>query len=300
MYLAISPKQKTIISFSFILLFSLGNLIWKSNIISGPLTNFNKILNYFTLSFYKTSETFSGIFDSYRSYQKLKKEVILLREKLKEINSPSWQLDGLKVENQRLRQILNLRPRFTYKVIQAEIISNKPDNWFHSIVIDKGSEHGIKKYMPVIANQIIFSNSSKKDERYKSIIEGLVGKIIQVNSNYSRILLITSKYSKVGVTMKKTGHWALLEGQSELNKLPILNFLHLNVKLHHGDKIITSGNKGVFPKGIPVGVIQGKITRMSNFQKSTVQPFLDFQRLDYVFIIQKNIEESEIDIPKMP
>ena len=295
MYLSASPKQKKIFSLSFVLLFTLGNLTWKSNIISDSLTSVNKALDYCTFSLHRASHAVDEVFDSYRSYKILKEEVTLLREKLKKVNSPAWQVDKLKSENARLRQILNLRPSSTYKILQAEIISNKPDNWLHSIVIDRGSRDGVKTYMPVIANQVTSSKSIKSGERYAKIIEGLVGKIIQVNSDYSRILLITSKYSKLGVEIKKAGHWALLEGQGSLNELPTLNFLHLNVKLKQGEPIITSGSKGVFPKGIPVGRIHGKVKRMTNFQITTVKPFLNFQKLDYVFIIQKNINQSSED-----
>ncbi len=301
MYLSASQKQKKIFSLSVILLFTLGNLTWQSSIISSSLSNLDKTLDYFTFSFYRASQAVGEVFNSYRSYKNLKEEVEQLREKLKKNNSPAWQVEKLKSENIRLRQMLNLRPSSTYKVLQAEIISNKPDNWFHRILIDKGSRDGVKVYMPVIANQVTSFRSIKNNERYSKIIEGLVGKIIQVNSDYSKVLLITSKYSKMGVTIKETGNWALLEGQGSLNDLPVLNFLNLNVKLEQGDTIITSGNEGVFPKGIPVGQVHGKVRRMSSFQITTAKPFLDFQRLDYVFIIQKDasqLSEEKIDIRK--
>ena len=293
MYFFVSPRQKKIFSLGFVTLFSLGNLVWKSNFISGSLTNLNKGLDYFTFSFHTIGEGINDMLDSYRSYESLEEQVSLLREKFKKNEKLSWEIDKLKSENTRLRQVLKLKPRSTYEILQAEVISNKPDNWFHTIIIDKGEADGVKPYMPVVANQVVSTQSVKKKEHYQKIVEGLVGKVIQVNLGYSRILLITSQYSKLGVMIKKTGHWALLEGQSSMNRLPILNFVSLSTKLNPGDEIVTSGNQGVFPKGIPVGMIQGDVKRSSNFQESEIKPLLDFQRLDYVSIIKKEPDDGE-------
>ena len=287
MYLFLSKKYKNLISLLFICFFCLGNLIWKSNLYAKGLTGFNQFFDYLAISFNSIGDELKSFFDIYSSYEGLKKEIEILRKQLEENKILNWKITELTGENKRLREVLDLRPKSKYETVQAKVISNNPDNWFKTIIIDKGNAHGLQNYMPVIANQVELPHNKVEDRKQRKHVEGLVGKIIQVNENSSRVLLISNSYSRLGTVIERTGHWALLEGQSPSNDLPLLRYINLKIKLKEGDKIITSGNQGVFPKGIDIGSIIGKPKRRNTFQEVRVQPFLDFQRLDYVYVIRK-------------
>ena len=289
MYLSLNKKYKNLISLLFICSFCLGNLIWKSNLYARGLTGFNQFFDYLAISFSSIGTELKNVFDIYRSYEGLKKEIETLRDQLEENKGLNWKVTELTEENKRLRDILALRPKSRYEIVQAKVISNNPDNWFKTIIIDKGNADGLQNYMPVVSNQIELTQE-EAGQKYRGHVEGLVGKIIQVNENSSRVLLISNSYSRLGVIIERTGHWALLEGQSPSSDLPLLRYINLKIKLREGDKIITSGNQGIFPKGIAIGYIAGKPKRQNTFQEVRVQPFLDFQRLDYVYIIKKRKE----------
>ena len=300
MYLSLNPKYKNTISLVFIIIFCLGNFIWKSNIYAERLTSFNQFFDYLAVSFNSFGGLVKNIFDVYRSYKVLKREIGVLRDELKKNRNLNWKITELTNENKRLRQILSLKPKSKYEIIQAEVISSKPDNWFKTIIIDKGSNEGLQNYMPVIANQVVSTQVGEKDQRHERIVEGLVGKIVHVNRNSSRVLLINNSYSRLGGVIKRTGHWALLEGQSPSNDTPLLRYISLKAEIKEGDEIITSGNQGIFPKGISIGRIVGVPERHNTFQEVRVKPFLNFQKLDYVYVIRKEkdivLEEGGKDI----
>ena len=293
-----NSKYKNVISITFILFFCLGNFIWKSNLYAKGLTGFNQFFDYLAVSFNSMRDSVTDIFDVYRSYETLKRKIDVLRKEIKKNQTLNWKITELKSENKRLRQILNLKPKSDYEVVQAEVISKKPDNWFKTVIINKGSVDGLQNYMPVIANQVASIPLEEKSKKHQRVIEGLVGKIIQVNRNSSRVLPISNVYSRLGVIIQRTGHWALLEGQSPANDIPLMRYISLKAKLIEGDKIITSGNQGIFPKGIFVGRVIGEPKRHSTFQEIRVKPYLDFQRLDYVYIIKKERNTLPGDKPE--
>ncbi|MCX7633976.1 MAG: rod shape-determining protein MreC, partial [Turneriella sp.] len=139
---------------------------------------------------------------------------------------------------------------------------------------------------------------------------GVVGKIIQVNPHSARILPLTDQFSRIGVHLKKTGHWALLIGQSPQQEKPWIDYLSLGVFLSPGDELLTSGGDGIFPRGLPVGRVGKRIERLGSFQRAEVEPAIDFHKLDFVVVIQKKVETEtlqflplrpeNIEEPKLP
>ncbi|MCS6985200.1 MAG: rod shape-determining protein MreC [Leptospiraceae bacterium] len=286
-------KYKSALSLAFTVLFCLSSLIWQSNILVRTASQAVEVLDLFTAMMHSLGQGLGRFFDSYRSYAELQRERDLLREELKEAKNLQVSYLQLLEENQRLRQLLQLSAPAQLAVEQAEVISQDPDNWFRTIIINKGKEHGIEPYMPVVAYQVHPATDTEKEK----LNFGVVGKVIQVNRFSARILPISDSYSRLGVMLKKTGHWALLVGRSPGEENPVLEYLSLGVFLRAGDELITSGGDGIFPRGLPVGVVGNRIERLGSYQRAEVIPIVDLKRLDFVFILRK---KPEIDLLKFP
>jgi rod shape-determining protein MreC len=179
--------------------------------------------------------------------------------------------------------------------VQAEVISQDPDNWFRTIIINKGSADGVATYMPVVALQTVTLPAENNKPAETKLVVGIVGKVIQVNPHSARILPLTDQFSRIGVNVKKTGHWALLNGQSPHQDAPLIDYLSLGVFISQGDEIVTSGGDGIFPRGLPVGIVGKRIERLGSFQKAEITPVIDFKKLDFVIVIQKKVDTESLN-----
>ncbi len=310
----ILSRYKSGLSLLFTILFSLTCLIWQSNILARGLNQAVEVLDFFTSTFHTISSGFTRLVDSYGTYENLKNERDAFREQLKVSQDIKFKVFQLESENANLRRLLGLPQIKEFPVVQAQVVSQDPDNWFRTIIINKGSNHGVEPYMPVIAYQVVETKKEKKKEkkskkkkdeepiedlRDQGIVHGIVGKVIQVNSNSARVLPITDQYSRLGILLKRTGHWAMLTGQNPYADLPKIDYLSLSVYVQAGDEIITSGGDGIFPRGLLVGYVDKKIERLGGFQKAELKPALDLKKLEFVSIIMKRPDFSRKDFPPL-
>ncbi|MDH4199395.1 MAG: rod shape-determining protein MreC [Spirochaetia bacterium] len=280
-------KFRAGISVSLIAIFCIVNLSTSSNVFVDSANRAAATLDFFTSTFHSFKVGFIRIVDSYGNYTILKNERDALRKKLETTQDLILLLKYLEDENSRLRKQLDFQPSVQYPIIHAEIISLDPDNLFRTIIVDKGSNDGVKPYMPVIAYQISTVQNPDTGISTEVINYGIVGKIIQVTKTSARILPLTDQYSRVGIKVKRTGHWGLLSGQSQLHGLPKLDYISLDVILHEGDEVITSGDNGVFPRDIPVGKVTKDVFRGATFQDAYLKPAIDIEKLETVMILKK-------------
>lgn len=297
----ILSRYKAASSLVFTVVFCLSCLIWKSNLLSRTANSASRALDFFSTTFSSFGKGISRFVDSYGTYETVRGERDALREKVKQNLDTQVELVRLREENNKLRQFLQLPPVSSYPVLQAEVISQDPDNWFRTIIINKGSADGIATYMPVVALQTVVIPAENNKPAESKLTVGIVGKVIQVNPHSARILPLTDQFSRIGVTVKKTGHWALLNGQSPHQDAPLIDYLSLGVFISPGDEIVTSGGDGIFPRGLPVGTVGKRIERLGSFQKAEINPMIDFKKLDFVIVIQKKVETEALSfLPLKP
>ena len=162
----------------------------------------------------------------YKENERLKFEL----EQLKKSNLNSLYL---KTENNTLQNVLKLK-KFSYTLVNAKVILDKGSPYLNSVIINKGSNSGIKLGMPVL-NQGF-----------------LAGRIVEVNFTSSRILLLNDLNSRIPVVVSPNGFQAILSGVGKKNQ--VLEYLPENFELSEKENLIfTSGKKtGPFP-GIAVG-----------------------------------------------
>ena len=155
-----------------------------------------------------------------------------------------WQAAArrLESENRALRGLLNFTPGAHPRFITARIIVQGGGSFVQTMLINAGSNDGIRKGQAVLSG------------------EGLVGRITDVGTRSARVLLVTDLNSRVPIIVESTRRRAILAGAN--TDLPHLNHLTavkdtplIDSAVSPGDRIVTSGHGGVFPLGLPVGVV---------------------------------------------
>jgi len=186
------------------------------------------------------------------------------------------QIDRLKLENNRYREIerhyqrlvrlLGLKELLSFKTIAAEIIGRDYDSWFRSLYIDKGASQGVKRGMVVISP------------------DGLVGQVLATSSHNAKVLLITDIRSSVAALIQRSRSNGIVIGS--VNNGCKMKYLPLDADIRVGDRVISSGLGGVFPKGLLIGRVK-RIDReqASYFLNAEIVPSVDMDKLEEVLVI---------------
>ncbi|MEA2447723.1 MAG: rod shape-determining protein MreC [Actinomycetota bacterium] len=174
-------------------------------------------------------------------------------------------------ENADLRAAAGLtEPWFKKDRISAEVINEAPGNYKWAVVIDRGSSDGIKEDMAVVTP------------------DGLVGKIIRVDSHQATVLLLIDPDGHAAATTEQIGKSGVTAGNGEGEDLS-LEFVPKGTDIGEGDHIVTSNyNGGVFPRGIPIGIVSDVSgdTRAASLDIS-VTPLVDFSDLEIVQVLRE-------------
>lgn len=183
----------------------------------------------------------------------LQQEVISLREQA--------------AEAEILSALLNYaREQPESRYIAANVVGRDVSPFIRSVMIDRGSDHGIARGMPVVTER------------------GLVGRVIEVFATFSRIQLISDPESAVNVRLQESRSDGVLTAQ--LNGDLIVDLIDLNTEVNEGELILTSGLGGKYPPDIPVGqVISTRKRDYDLFQQATIQSRVDFEELEVVLVI---------------
>jgi len=203
--------------------------------------------------------------------QKLKEEIRHLSLERKE-----WQ-EALS-ENKNLKELLDYRQRIPYETISARVVSYDPSNWANTIIIDKGKKDGIYKLAPVVT--------------YQDGKEGLVGRVIGVENHSATVLLLPDQNSMLGAQILRSKDKGVIEGDNY--RFCKLKFLPYDADVVKRDIVVTSGDGGIFPKGLFIGyVVRVGLKDIGLFREVDILPFIKFSKLeDVLVIINKKISNS--------
>ncbi len=207
----------------------------------------------------------SDFFESITEIKNLKKENEELRLKIEALISENAKLRELKKENETLRIALGIGLEKEFKLLLAEVIGK--DISQDTLLINLGLKDGISKSLPVINQQ-----------------KALVGKIGEVYSNYSKVILISNKESSFDAKISESDVQGVAMGK-ENGKL-FFDLVSKEKEIKEGDLVVTTALGGVFPSGLLVGEI-GKVFRsdVEAFQQAEILPTFDIGELETLFII---------------
>lgn len=184
-------------------------------------------------------------------------------------------LQGVKEENDTLREALGLNLQKDFDLVLGRVISK--DILSDSLLINVGLNDGIKKGFPVI----LAVNLPEK------ALQGgdLLGKVVDVYPNYSRVMLITQKNNKIDVEIPDAKSFALSVGGGGLKAG--LEMFPRDKELKEGSLIITSALGGNYPPGLLMGKVKS-VKKLDNepFQKADIETVFDLNTINNIFVIK--------------
>ncbi len=216
-----------------------------------------------------SKESITSLWENYISIVNTSKENIVLKKEISRLESDLTFMEEMRKENLRLKQLLNYSDELPSERIMAQVVGWDSANEFKVIRLNKGTRHGIKAMSPVITDQ------------------GLVGYVYRATENYSDVLTILDQNNRVDIIVERTRTHGIVEGV--FNFKCALKYIMRNEPVEVGDKLITAGVGGIYPKGIKVGMITD-IAR-ENFGMTLsieVVPSVDFDKIEEVLVLIPN------------
>lgn len=214
-----------------------------------------------------------GVSDNLVDTNTLQIENKVLKDQLLEKNADLLLLDQLKVENQRLRLLLNSPLRHDeYKKI-AEVLTAETDPYRQQVVINRGEKDGAYVGQPVI------------DEK------GVVGQIVSVGQNTSRILLISDVTHSIPLQVLRSDIRVIASGTGRADEL-VLDNVSRSADIEKGDLLVTSGLGHRFPEGYPVAIVESVSREGNNYFATVVaKPLASLERLRYLLLLWPTNED---------
>lgn len=203
-----------------------------------------------------------------QSKEALRRENVQLKSELIHAHAKLQQQDYILAQNARLQGILSTTKPEQFDLNLAQVIGTDTNPIKQIVVLNKGAHDGVKVGQTVI------------DEK------GILGQIINVYPNTSRLLLITDELQSVAVAIKRTGQKAIVTGEGTPVSLR-LNYVFKTSDVRVGDQLISSGLGGRIPAGYQVGRIRYIDPSVGdNFMHIEVTPAANFTNNSYVLILQ--------------
>lgn len=228
---------------------------------------FGRILTPVQKVFYSSGEFFKNTFKSLYDLRNLKNENEALEAEVQELREQNRQLIQMALENNRLRSLLEFKDANSqYDYIGASVTGKDPGNWYDVYTINKGSRDGIE-----VNDAVIVGHGY------------LVGKIIEVGANYSKLMAIIDERSSISIIVNRTRDMGIVSGNSDSD---IIAIMELEADIVKGDDLITS-EYSTLPKGLYIGKVKSVEKQEKKLQKVVViEPSVDFKRLEEVFVIK--------------
>jgi rod shape-determining protein MreC len=259
------PNKKRLLLF-FCIILSLGLMTYQSKreplmplrFLNNTLTNLHSIVNSIRDT---VTSPFKRIFIREEENTRLKAEIRSLLE-------GHQKYQEILLENRRLQELLSMKEKEQGYVTTARVIARGTDQWSNTFILDKGGSDGVTKDMTAITPK------------------GLVGKIVEVSTSSSSLLLLTDLNLSVAVRLQGSRREGILSGTG-LGKCQ-LKYIPLEEEVKVGEAVITSGLDSLFPQGIPVGFVS-KVDKKGTglFQNIEITPSEDNAEVEEIAIIER-------------
>ena len=248
-------------------------ITFNTSLFNGPLNSFAGV---FVVPFQKGITTVGTFLkdttDKLSSITQLLDENQRLKEQIDELTVTNTNLEQEKYELTELRNLYDLDQQYEdYQKTGARIIAKDAGNWYHSFVINKGSDDGIKTDMNVIAGG------------------GLVGRVIDVGPDWAKVQSIIADNAAVSGMVLSSSDNLIVSGDLELYRQGFISFSKLvdeADKVSIGDKVVTSNISDKYLPGILIGYISTLEDDSNNLTKSgRITPAVDFEHMNEVLVI---------------
>ncbi|MCA9991896.1 MAG: rod shape-determining protein MreC [Anaerolineales bacterium] len=228
------------------------------------------------------TDAFADVFAGPRDLQAARARVAELESQLAELERENAELQEFRNQNQLYVELFNRAAEAPeLERLQANVIGRDTSPVFHSIIIDKGSDDGVFVGMPVEAAR------------------GLVGQVYRTSPHSAQVLLVSDNISSISARLSSSRALGVVHGGGLGGSLT-LDWVDLEAVIQVGDIVLTSGLNGEFPQDMVIGrVIEVQRSEAELFQRAVLQPAVDFETLEVVFVITgfEPIDTNIFDTP---
>lgn len=228
--------------------------------------------------FSKPAHYITGIIGNVDGLLNTYEENKTLKARLSEYASIQAELTEVKLENDEFREIIDKKEDLSdFESIHATVISRNPDQWEEKIILDKGKKQGVQQNMAVVTSR------------------GLIGKVVLVTAETSTVELLSTENRgfRVSAVVRggesgKESAFGLIEGFDRGRNELIMKRIDANFELKVGEKVVSSGLGGIFPKGLLIGEVTEVSTDDYGLTKlAYIRPAAQLTMLDHVIIAKR-------------
>ncbi|HUF78236.1 MAG TPA: rod shape-determining protein MreC [Thermoanaerobaculia bacterium] len=203
--------------------------------------------------------------EGFRSRDQLELESRTLRGRLEELELELFRLRNVEEERDRLAAALDYTPQVPGRLRPVEVIYLDHSSWLRTLILHLG-EQPARVDQPVVTP------------------EGLVGRVVEVSGPYAKVQLLTDRAAAASAVIARTRRQALVRGGSDLLEL---DFVPLQASVLPGDRVLTAGTDGIYPRGILIGTVVEVGDSGELFREVAVAPAVDFAFLDRVYLLER-------------
>lgn len=224
------------------------------------------------------SAPFNGIQSFYEGYVDLigvRAENRRLSRRMAEVESENLQFREALVASGHLGRVASMRDEIEIPMLPAEIVGLDVAPWFRSVLVDRGSEHGVEPGQPVITH------------------EGVVGVVTATSGHAAKTMLLLDRQSAVDALAQRSRARGVLRGVGR-DRLEF-EFVVRGADVVEGDEVVTSGLGGIYPKGLRLGRVSelreagGRLTRIA-----VIEPAVDLGQLEQVFVMLRRGPQMDL------
>ena len=217
----------------------------------------------------------AGVRQGLRSRDQLQQENQELRQRLGLLEEERARFFGLEGRLERLDEAVLYEPPGAGPVRAADVVHVDYGSWYQTLIlyVGKGEVH---RQQPVVTS------------------EGLLGRVVVVAGPFAKVQLVTDRAASVGAMVERTRRQGVARGGRD-GTLE-MDFVPLQADVLVGDRIVTAGIDGIFPRGLPVGRVTAVEPGNELFHRIRVQPAVDFGRLDQVYLLEiESVPETLVE-----
>ncbi len=266
-----SRRRRTIIFFAMllaVLVLLTGQVRGEERRRLGPLgTGVLTVLAPLQTGMARVADSLSRGWQLYTEIGRLRVENARLREEVQRLAREVTRLRETAQATQRMEALLGFKRQTPLRVVAARVVGRDPTSWFATVIVDRGSSDGVVRNSAVVT------------------AAGVVGRVIETTPFSARVLLVNDTRSALSVILQRSREIGVVEGNGAGDLT--VKYLSRASAVEPGDMVITSGQGGVFPRGIVVGRLQTVRPGSGGavFREGTVHPAVDLGRLEEVLIL---------------